>query len=84
MDGSLRNSGPEDDYDRQLQHDHAPARRDFSAGPGLARTSAGRHRGGRLPPSASVLMFWMARVNVAVRVALSLSRAASSGSIELS
>jgi hypothetical protein len=41
-------------------------------------------RGGSVPPSASVLMFWMARVNVAVRDALSLSRAASSGSIELS
>ena len=38
---------------------------------------SGCQRGGSVPPSASVLMFWMARVNVAVRDALSWSRAAS-------
>lgn len=40
--------------------------------------------GGNEPPSASVFMFDSARVNVAVRAALSFSRAASSGNIELS
>ena len=49
-----------------------------------AGLSRGSQRGGSVPPSASVLMFWMARVNVAVRDALSFSRAASSSSIELS
>ena len=41
-------------------------------------------RGGRVPPSARIFMFCRARVNVAVRDALSFSRAASSANIELS
>ena len=41
-------------------------------------------RGGSVPPSASVFMFCSACVNRARRASLSFSRAASSGSIELS
>ena len=40
--------------------------------------------GGSEPPSASVFMFCSACVNLARRASLSFSRAASSGSIELS
>jgi hypothetical protein len=40
--------------------------------------------GGSVPPSASVFMFFSAYVNRARRASLSFSRAASSGSIELS
>ena len=40
--------------------------------------------GGSVPPSASVFMFCSACVNLARRASLSFSRAASSGSIELS
>jgi hypothetical protein len=41
-------------------------------------------RGGKVPPSARIFMFWSAWVNIAVLRAISSLRAASSANIELS